>query len=93
MGEYRSCRGTVGGLYLMMGSKILFRVGDGQAVEAHEQLREHGSMIPQIEERIWEQWAQIPVSLDSEEVRAGPPCDFGEVNQHVAPPEADSHLL
>ena len=50
-------------------------------------------MIVQIEERIWDQWAPIPVSPDSEEVGAGPPCDFGEVNQPVAPPDSENYSL
>ena len=93
MGEYRECRGTVGGLYLTSGSEYSLESEMAKQSRRMNNYANMEQMIPQIEERIWEQWAQIPVSLDSEEVGAGPPCDFGEVNQHVAPPEADSHLL
>ncbi|KAL0875978.1 hypothetical protein Bca101_025683 [Brassica carinata] len=51
------------------------------------------SMIPQIEKRIWDQWALIPVSPDLEEVGVGVPCEDDEVNQPAAPSEVNDCSL
>ncbi|KAL0723238.1 hypothetical protein Bca4012_037837 [Brassica carinata] len=44
--------------------------------------------IPQIEQRIWEQWDPIPLSPDMVEAETGFPDETGEVDQ-PAPPDAN----
>ena len=49
--------------------------------------------IPQIKERIWEQWEPIPLSPDTVEDETGAPDETGEVNQSTAPLDVNDYSV
>ena len=92
LGNYRECRGTVGGLYLMQDSEYSFVVENARQTW---RMNERGIYfaIPQIEERIWEQREPIPVSPDTVEAKMGAPDETGEMNQPTTPLDVNDYSV
>ncbi|KAF2617684.1 hypothetical protein F2Q68_00040073 [Brassica cretica] len=67
--NYRKCRGAVGRLYLTQVPEYSYKKELAKQTRRMDRKANMVSMIPQIEGRIWDQWAPIPVSPDSEEVK------------------------
>ncbi|KAF3569829.1 hypothetical protein F2Q69_00059818 [Brassica cretica] len=67
--NYRKCRGAVGRLYLTQVPEYSYKKELAKQTRRMDRKANMVSMIPQIEGRIWDQWALIPVSPDSEEVK------------------------
>lgn len=68
IGDYRECWGSVVVLWRTQEPEYSY---DAEMTNMSRHMRNYAnveSMILLIEERIWEQWAPIPVSPDSEEV-------------------------
>ncbi|KAH0938992.1 hypothetical protein HID58_006453, partial [Brassica napus] len=72
LGDYRECRGTVGGLYLTQASDYSFAVENARQTK-HMNERDRDFAIPQIEEWIWKQWEPIYVSPDTVEAERESP--------------------
>ncbi|KAL0715932.1 hypothetical protein Bca4012_065254 [Brassica carinata] len=85
--EYRECRGTAGSLYLTTAHDYLY---DVEYVRQSQRMNDRNMnfAIPQIEQRIWEQWDPSPNSPDTVEAETGVPDETGEVDQ-PAPPDAN----
>ncbi|KAF3554947.1 hypothetical protein F2Q69_00013743 [Brassica cretica] len=91
LADYRECRGTVGGLYLMQLPDYLY---DGEYARQTMSLAEKDKnfAISEIEEKIWEQWDLVSVSPDTVEAETGDLGETGEVNQPVAPLDVNDYL-
>ncbi|KAL0854039.1 LOW QUALITY PROTEIN: hypothetical protein Bca101_059191 [Brassica carinata] len=85
LGEYSECRGTAGGLYLTTAHNYSYDVEYARQSRRMNE-RNKDFAIPQIEQRIWEQWDPIPNSPDTVEAETGVPDETGEVDQ-PAPPD------
>ncbi|KAF3565461.1 hypothetical protein DY000_02015981 [Brassica cretica] len=55
--------------------------------------RDRDFEIPQIKERIWEQWEPISLSPDTVKDETGAPGETGEVNQSTAPLDVNDYLV
>ncbi|KAL0716152.1 hypothetical protein Bca4012_065474 [Brassica carinata] len=79
------------GEYLMMAHNYLYDVEYARkSRRMHERKRDF--KIPQIEQRIWDQWDPIPISPDTVEAKTGAPDETGEVDQ-PAPPVANNQFF
>ena len=83
LGDYRECRGAVGGLYLTQIPGYSFADEDAKKTRCMKE-RDKDFALLQIEERIWKQWEPIPVSPDTVEAETGVSDETGEVNQPTA---------
>ncbi|KAL0854422.1 hypothetical protein Bca101_059574 [Brassica carinata] len=84
LGEYRECRGTTGGMYLTTAHDYSYDVEYARQSRRMNE-RNMDFVIPQIKQRIWEQWDPIPISHDTMEVETGVPDEAGEVDQPALP--------
>ncbi|KAL0722990.1 hypothetical protein Bca4012_037589 [Brassica carinata] len=78
--EYCECRGTASGLYLMTAHDYSY---DVEYVRQSRRMNERNRdfSIPQIEQRIWEQWDLIPISHEMVEAETGVPDETSDVDQ------------
>ncbi|KAF3563824.1 hypothetical protein DY000_02015086 [Brassica cretica] len=91
-GNYRECRGTVGGLFLTQAADYSYDVENARQTRRMNE-RNGDFAIPRIEKNIWKQWEPILVSPDTVEAETGVPDKTGEVNQPVVPLTFDDYLV
>ncbi|KAF2604168.1 hypothetical protein F2Q70_00026795 [Brassica cretica] len=92
LGDYRECRGTMGGLYLTQIPDYSFAAEDAKQTWRMKE-RDMDFALSQIEERIWKKWEPIPVSPDTVESETGAPDEAGEVNQTSVPLNVNDYSI